>query len=191
MAGSLMMKDKVGGQAITGATGRVQPDRRWFGNTRVISQVDLDRFREEMTTRAADPFSVILRRKKIPMGLLVDSEKVQRMNLLQTETFEHTFGAKSTRKRPKLLALSDPTTMTTGGGAGGDYASLLSHVEAKQAQYQAPEHTDGALVEEADFRVERRADLFDKGQSRRIWGELYKVGGLLWVVLRKEGMDDG
>lgn len=37
VGGSLMMKDKVGGQAITGATGRVQPDRRWFGNTRVIS----------------------------------------------------------------------------------------------------------------------------------------------------------
>jgi hypothetical protein len=31
-----------------------------------------------MTTKAADPFSVILRRKKIPMGLLVDSEKVGR-----------------------------------------------------------------------------------------------------------------
>lgn len=38
----------------------------------------LIRFREEMTTKAADPFSVILRRKKIPMGLLVDSEKVGR-----------------------------------------------------------------------------------------------------------------
>jgi hypothetical protein len=35
------------------------------------------RFREEMTTRAADPYSVVLRRKKIPMGLIVDSQKVR------------------------------------------------------------------------------------------------------------------
>ncbi|GAB5029803.1 nucleolar gtp-binding protein 2 [Nannochloropsis oceanica] len=187
VGGVLMMRNKVGGQAITGATGRTQPDRRWFGNTRVISQVDLDRFREEMTTRAADPFSVILRRKKIPMGLLVDTEKVQRMNLLQTETYQATFGAKSTRKRPKLSAGVMEAAMggvAGGSGVGGDYASLLERVNVDQAKYQAPGHTDGALVEEAEFRVERRHDLFDKGQSRRIWGELYKVIDCSDVVIQ-------
>ncbi len=187
VGGVLMMRNKVGGQAITGATGRTQPDRRWFGNTRVISQVDLDRFREEMTTRAADPFSVILRRKKIPMGLLVDTEKVQRMNLLQTETYQATFGAKSTRKRPKLSAgVMEAAMGGVAGGSGvrGDYASLLERVTVDQAKYQAPEHTDGALVEEAEFRVERRHDLFDKGQSRRIWGELYKVLDCSDVVIQ-------
>lgn len=39
-----MMKDRAGDIAITAATGRIQPDRRWFGNTRVISQDDLDRW---------------------------------------------------------------------------------------------------------------------------------------------------
>ena len=38
-----MMRDRAGDVAITAATGRIQPDRRWFGNTRVISQDDLDR----------------------------------------------------------------------------------------------------------------------------------------------------
>lgn len=33
------------------STGRVAPDRRWFGNTRVIKQEELDKFREEMSTR--------------------------------------------------------------------------------------------------------------------------------------------
>lgn len=83
-------------------------------------------FREEMTTRAADPFSVILRRKKIPMGLLVDSAKVSRMNLLQTEAFDQTFGSKATRKRPKSTS--------------SDYASLLAKVNEDQAKYQAPDH---------------------------------------------------
>ena len=32
-------------------TGRVAPDRRWFGNTRIIKQDELDKFREEMSTR--------------------------------------------------------------------------------------------------------------------------------------------
>eukprot|EP01084_Bolivina_argentea_P244017 408899_1 len=30
---------------------RVQPDRRWFGNTRVVGQKQLDRFRQEMSTK--------------------------------------------------------------------------------------------------------------------------------------------
>jgi len=44
VGGTLMMKDRAGDVAITAATGRIQPDRRWFGNTRVISQDDLDRW---------------------------------------------------------------------------------------------------------------------------------------------------
>ena len=31
---------------------RIQPDRRWFGNTRVIGQKQLEQFREEMTAKA-------------------------------------------------------------------------------------------------------------------------------------------
>lgn len=68
--------------------GRVQPDRRWFGtlnpfcnfgwksltsavgNTRVISQTALDHFRTSLSTRKDDPYSVLLRRNKLPMALL-------------------------------------------------------------------------------------------------------------------------
>ncbi|CAM9443876.1 unnamed protein product [Choristocarpus tenellus] len=75
VGGSYMMRNRVGDQPITGATGRVAPDRRWFGNTRVIKQEELDRFREEMTTRSSDPYSVLLRRKKLPMGLLQEPAK--------------------------------------------------------------------------------------------------------------------
>lgn len=40
------------------------------GNTRVISQQALDHFRTSLTTRANDPYSVLLRRNKLPMVLL-------------------------------------------------------------------------------------------------------------------------
>lgn len=47
VGGTLMMRDRAGDVAITSATGRIQPDRRWFGNTRVISQDDLDRYEDD------------------------------------------------------------------------------------------------------------------------------------------------
>ena len=80
--------------------GRVQPDRRWFGasltcrrrprltcsttlswsacfffagNTRVISQTALDHFRTSLQTKQHDPYSVLLRRNKLPMQLLDDA----------------------------------------------------------------------------------------------------------------------
>jgi nuclear GTP-binding protein len=80
--------------------GRVQPDRRWFGasplstfsslhvfddfyllsaralfagNTRVIAQTALDHFRTSLQTKQHDPYSVLLRRNKLPMQLLDDA----------------------------------------------------------------------------------------------------------------------
>lgn len=45
------------------------------GNTRVISQTALDHFRTALTNHKADPYSVLLRRNKLPMGLLEDESK--------------------------------------------------------------------------------------------------------------------
>lgn len=49
-----------------------------------------------------NPNEIILNRAKLPMSLLVDSVKTAKMNLLETDPFSKTFGAKSQRKRPKL-----------------------------------------------------------------------------------------
>ena len=43
---------------------RIQPDRRWFGNTRVVGQKQLEQFREEMSTKA---------RRKLSAGHLPSS----------------------------------------------------------------------------------------------------------------------
>lgn len=34
-------------------TTRIQPDRRWFGNTRVVGQKQLEQFREEMSSKVS------------------------------------------------------------------------------------------------------------------------------------------
>ena len=72
--GELARRDRAGNSEITGATGRVQPDRRWFGNTRTIGPGELDKFREEMREVAANPFAVVLKRKKVPTSLVNEAE---------------------------------------------------------------------------------------------------------------------
>ena len=157
VGGALMMRNQAGGKDITGAA-RVQPDRRWFGNTRVIGQKELDQFREKLGAKVRDPYSMILRTKKLPMSLLQDSTKVSKMHLLSTESFESTFGPKKTRKRPKLAAMN--------------LTSLVK--KASEAEYDAKRDSN-IVVEDEGIRKVSKEEIFDKGQSKRIWTELYKV----------------
>lgn len=169
VGGSLMMGTKAGGIAISGAQAKIQPDRRWFGNTRVVGQKELDKFRNEMSLKAADPYSVVLRSRKLPMGLLQDTDKVTRMKLLETESYEDVFNGKRTRKRAKI--------------AGSDYASLVSRAQESTDQYDA-KGADRNIAVVQDFKVEVSHDVFSKGQSKRIWGELYKVLDCSDVVIQ-------
>jgi len=105
VGGQFMMADRAGDSKITASTGRIAPDRRWFGNTRVVSPNDLDKFRDEMLENSADPYSIVLQRKKLPMGLLTDAitqHNSQNKSLLTNEPFGLTFGSKSQRKKVKL-----------------------------------------------------------------------------------------
>ena len=173
--GELMGRDKAGGKDIDATTGRVAPDRRWFGNTRVVSAPQLDRFREVMAAKAADPYSMVLHSKALPMGLLVDTKTQQRAHLLSAESFQDTFGKRAQRKRPRLAAadlgeLASASASKAGafdlaveggapimGGAGG---------EANPNPKRAGLSGNNNLV---------RDSVLNKGTSKRIWGELYRV----------------
>lgn len=146
---------------------RIQPDRRWFGNTRIIGQKQLENFREEMASKINDPYAVLLKERKLPLSLVDDPEnprrkkggKKARASLVAVEPFSATFGAKKTRKRPKLEGIDS-------------YSDLIKQADKKSKTYE--EGKDGAAKEE-DARAAMRDPVFEKGQSRRIWGELYKV----------------
>ena len=110
------------------------------------------------------------------MGLLSEPKQAKRMNLLSTESFETTFGPKKRRKRPNL------------GAVGGDLSALVtsaansagSYSEAKDSNIAAGGGGATSAITEAvgdanGVRNEASHKLFEKGQSRRIWGELYKV----------------
>lgn len=53
---------------------RIVPDRRWFGNTRVVGQKQLQSFREQMAGKADNPFAVLLRQRKLPLQVCPPSQ---------------------------------------------------------------------------------------------------------------------
>ena len=142
---------------------RIAPDRRWFGNTRVVGQGELERFRAEMGERVKDPYSVVMRASKLPMALLSDGAEYSkaRMNILTTQSFTDTFGPKQQRKRPRLSHATD-------------VHSLLSHASEQAVQY-SPGTDSNLLSAKGGEKDAVSARIFEKGQSRRIWSELYKV----------------
>lgn len=150
LGGTLLMSTKAGGKDLPNVA-RIAPDRRWFGNTRTISQPDLDKFREEMTLKEADPYSVLLRRQKIPMALLKDSEKVSKYNILETESYSTVFGAKTARKRPKL------------DSNASDYAALMQSANERMQSYDSNPIQDSNIeVEETRERDLKKEDMFSK-----------------------------
>ncbi|CAL5224471.1 g7163 [Coccomyxa viridis] len=153
---------------------RIQPDRRWFGNTRVIGQKQLDQFREEMSAKVDNAYTVLLREKKLPMALLEDPEskragKAVRASLVQTQPFAQTFGARQTRKRPRLSAET--------------YSDMLGHAAHHSARYVKKQSEETSDLFEGEKKGTREKG-FDKGQSKRIWGELYKVVDSSDVVIQ-------
>ncbi|XP_028985926.1 nucleolar GTP-binding protein 2 [Betta splendens] len=145
-----------------GTVARVEPNIKWFVNTRVIKQSSLQKFQEEMEAVKKDPYRVVMRQSKVPMSLLHDRVKAHnsKVHILDTEAFETTFGPKAQRKRPSLMV--------------GDVKDLVEQAEASALSYNANNDKD-LVMEDTGVREEAREEIFKKGQSKRIWGELYKV----------------
>ncbi|KAI6163674.1 NGP1NT-domain-containing protein [Pisolithus thermaeus] len=152
--------------------GRVQPDRRWFGNTRVISQSALDHFRSSLSTKKDDPYSVLLHRNKLPMALLDDAANPnlrKRSHIVETEPFSETFGPKAQRKRPRLDVGSFEELSKVGTAAFEEAAEADNRGEG-------PSGTNQRAADEFQSNYADQIDpIFAKGTSRRIYGELYKV----------------
>ncbi|KAL7945062.1 GTP-binding protein [Trichoderma barbatum] len=154
---------------------RIEPNRKWFTNTRVVSQDTLTAFREAMAEKAKDPYQVLLKTNKLPMSLIHDGGKDTTNGVkqhkakmtIETSPFAGVFGPKAQRKRVKLgvstvsdLADDTEKSMDT-------YEERLEHNKLLSGNYG----NDGE-PESLTMAIE---PVFDKGQSKRIWNELYKV----------------
>lgn len=154
-------------------TAVIEPNRKWFSNTRVVSQDTLTAFREAMEEKAKDPYQVLLKSNKLPMTLIRDGKdtnglKQHRAKMtLETAPFSGVFGPKSQRKRVKLdVANLDDL-------ADGTEKSMDTYEERlEQAKLLSGE--SGNNEEDGSFAMAIEP-VFDKGQSKRIWNELYKV----------------
>ncbi|GAB1310567.1 GTPase required for pre-60S ribosomal subunit nuclear export and maturation [Madurella fahalii] len=161
----------------------IEPNRRWFTNTRVISQDTLKSFREAIAEKEKDPYSVLLKSNKLPMSLIRDGpslqdglKKHQAKMTVESEPFSETFGPKAQRKRPKL-------SFNTVDELAGHTEQSLDSYHARLEEIRLLNGTSGAAaadgdapIEEEDFSVATAKEaIFSKGQSKRIWNELYKV----------------
>ncbi|KAL1964602.1 hypothetical protein VTN77DRAFT_6776 [Rasamsonia byssochlamydoides] len=155
---------------------RIEPNRKWFGNTRVISQEALASFREAVKERASDPYQVLLKTNKLPMSLIRDNKgeinglKQHRAKMtVESEPFSETFGPKAQRKRVKLdvSSLED-----LAGETVKMHDSYLERMD--QAKLLSGNSGAGEDAEDGSLTTAREP-VFSKGQSKRIWNELYKV----------------
>src|SRR6266487_490753 len=87
---------------------RIEPNRKWFTNSRVIGQDALNAFREAMAERASDPYQVLLKSNKLPLSLIRDGQgknglkEHQAKIAVEASPFAEVFGPKAQRKRVKL-----------------------------------------------------------------------------------------
>ncbi|RWS04060.1 nucleolar GTP-binding protein 2-like protein [Dinothrombium tinctorium] len=152
----------------SGTVARVAPNQKWFGNTRVVTQTALQKFQDELGKAIRDPYKVVMRQTKLPITLLNERAKHQRVHILETESFESTFGPKKQRKRANIKA--------------NDLEALIEKVEQSVEKYD--EEKDVDLAKEIEMKDEPQEKIMKKGQSERIWGELYKVLDSSDVVLQ-------
>ncbi|KAJ2001935.1 GTPase required for pre-60S ribosomal subunit nuclear export and maturation [Coemansia thaxteri] len=155
-------------QSKEALTAHIEPNRKWFGNTRVIGQKALEEFREQMATKINDPYQVLLRRSKLPTSLLHDNTKIGQVNMLQTEAFSDTFGPKAQRKRPKL---------TVEG-----YDQLVQKITDSEGNYDHKKDMNLLANKQTEYDAARDWYL-TAGTSKRIWNELYKVVDSSDVIL--------
>lgn len=144
----------------SGTRARVEPNQKWFGNSRVISQNALQKFQDELKTAMKNPFQVVMKPTKLPVTLLNESAKFARPHLLETETFESVFGKKQTRKRPNILHR--------------DLNEFVSNAEKTSETYKNENDLD-LVRDDEGVKNAAREWVMGAGQSKRIWNELYKV----------------
>ncbi|CDQ80201.1 unnamed protein product [Oncorhynchus mykiss] len=140
-----------------GTQARVEPNIKWFANTRVIKQSSLQKFQDEMGAVKKDPYRVVMKQSWLPMSLLHDRVKAHnsKVHILDTEGFETTFGPKAQRKQPNLMV--------------GDMKDLAEQAEVSVQTYSTEKDRD-LVTEDDGVREEACEEIFKKGQSKRLLG---------------------
>ncbi|KAE8449312.1 GTPase required for pre-60S ribosomal subunit nuclear export and maturation [Mollisiaceae sp. DMI_Dod_QoI] len=179
-AGDIVQAAKFQSKIVPSA--RVEPNRKWFTNSRVISQDALNSFREAMAERASDPYSVLLKTNKLPMSLIRDGQgknglkEHQAKMAVEASPFGEVFGPKAQRKRVKIGASTLEDLAEHSVKSHDTYLDRLEQANLLSGNYGVETETIGEAAATDDGQItSAREAIFSKGQSKRIWNELYKV----------------
>lgn len=105
------------------------------------------------------------------MSLLDEKDQTESptANIVETESYALAFGPKQQRKKPRTMAVSN-------------LEELAEVTQSDEKVYQEKQELDatlglmgGSFLDKDDFTQEAKEAIFNKGQSKRIWNELYKV----------------
>jgi nuclear GTP-binding protein len=132
-----------------------------------------------MDEQARDPYQVLLKTNKLPMTLIKDGGKDTQNGVKQhkakmtveTSPFAEVFGPKAQRKRVKLGVSSLDDMVGDTEKSMDTYRDRL-----EQQKLLSGASGDAEDLDEAGKPLTMAIEpVFDKGQSKRIWNELYKV----------------
>ncbi|PVH77632.1 nucleolar GTP-binding protein 2 [Cadophora sp. DSE1049] len=161
---------------------RIEPNRKWFTNSRVIGQDALNSFREAMAERASDPYSVLLKSNKLPMSLIRDGEgknglkQHQAKMTVEASPFGDVFGPHAQRKRVKIGVSSLEDLAEQSVQSHDTYLDRLEQAQLLSGNSGADTEAIGeSAIPDHGYISSAREAIFNKGQSKRIWNELYKV----------------
>ena len=186
---------------------------------RVISQEKMASFREELGKSVKDPYQVVLKpklpmsllkdsSKTTRMNLLqvcvIWSSSPGKANPTLNTHSEHSEHPRDTfmNTNPPLNR-SNPTTKLkckqtrkTAEACSGDLDALVASASSKASKYSENETKDRSRKTDSEGNTLEKADMahfheeiFDKGTSRRIWRELYKVDSSDIIVFVLDARD--
>lgn len=101
----------------------------------------MDKFRDNLREKKDDPYSVLLKRNKLPMVLLdekLNPNVKKRPHIVETEPFNDTFGPKAQRKKPRIDA--------------GSFAELAAAAEEGALEQESKETGMDSVIGEFERR---------------------------------------
>nr|XP_022901901.1 nucleolar GTP-binding protein 2 [Onthophagus taurus] len=158
--GKILTPAPFQGWLPSGTRARVEPNQKWFGNSRVISQNALQKFQSELGAAIKNPYQVIMKPTTLPVTLLSEKAKHARVHLLDTQSFESVFGPKKSRKRPNLAVKG---------------LEELTELVEKNTEEYIDEKDSNIIRDDGGVKALSRDWVMGAGQSKRIWNELHKV----------------
>lgn len=138
---------------------RIEPNRQWYGNVRVITQKKLEELRNEKEKSTHDTYSLFLKGSKLPQSLI--KPLTQQGKIVQKHsTFDETFGKNSRRTKPTLKVYT--------------MEELADSTDKMNEEYNLTNDSNLKYLNEEE-KDAPEMKFMKAGQSKRIYGELLKV----------------